>query len=200
MIDGRIGLYLLEQIDLARELMSELEFQSAICCLKKALENVNDMEGAYAEEIVRICKLLGLCYRKENLFEDAIKVLKMGAELCQKQFLKGNDKFWRRELAVCYVNSAIVYDAQTKLDMAVDLYETAIALFDELGDYESRVKVMLSLGNAYRRMSRKELANGLYEEAMDIIDSDYALERYRILFCELMDDVIGQKGDKTNVD
>ena len=88
MIDGRIGLYLLEQIDLARELMSELEFQSAICCLKKALENVNDMEGAYAEEIVRICKLLGLCYRKENLFEDAIKVLKMGAELCQKQFLE----------------------------------------------------------------------------------------------------------------
>ena len=98
------------------------------------------------------------------------------------------------------MNSAIVYDAQTKLDMAVDLYETAIALFDELGDYESRVKVMLSLGNAYRRMSRKELANGLYEEAMEIIDSDYALERYRILFCELMDDVIGQKGDKTNVD
>ena len=49
-------------------------------------------------------------------------------------------------------------------------------------------------------MSRKELANGLYEEAMEIIDSDYALERYRILFCELMDDVIGQKGDKTNVD
>lgn len=193
MYNGKIGLYLLEQIDQARESITEQDFDVAIYCLQEALVTIKGMEEIYSEEVVKICKLLGLCYRKKNLHEEGIKTLRIAEELCRKSYLKKRDVFWRRELAICYVNEAIVYDSQDQFDKAIGLYESAIELFKELEDSESRVRVMLSLGVAYSKINDDETVQALYKDALDVIDSDFTLEGYRTIFYKMQEDILNKK-------
>lgn len=193
MYDGKIGLYLLEQIEQAREFIAEQEFDTAIYCLREALGTLKGVEETYSEEVVKMCKLLGLCYRKKNMLEEGIKALRKAEELCRKKYLKKNDIFWRRELAICYVNEAIIYDSQEKFNKAIGLYENAIELFKELEDNESRVKAMLSLGVAYSKVNDNETVKALYEEALNIINSDFTLEDYRVLFYKMQEDILNKK-------
>ncbi len=151
------------------------------------------MEEIYSEEVVKICKLLGLCYRKKNLHVEGIKTLRIAEELCRKSYLKKRDVFWRRELAICYVNEAIVYDLQDQFDKAIGLYESAIELFKELEDSESRVRVMLSLGVAYSKVNDDETVHALYKDALDVIDSDFTLEGYRTIFYKMQEDILNKK-------
>lgn len=190
MYDGKIGLYLLEEIEKAKEAITEKEFDSAIHFLKEALATVNGMEETYSEETVKMCKLLGLCYRKMNMLEDGIKALSTAENLCRRLYLKRNDRFWSRELAVCYMNEAILYDSQKQMNESITLYENAIELFEKLGDRESRIKAMLSLGIAYCKMNDCENAEKLYEEAMDMIESDFSLENYRLLFYKMKKELL----------
>ncbi len=193
MYNGKIGLYLLEQIDQARESITEQDFDVAIYCLQEALVTIKGMEEIYSEEVVKICKLLGLCYRKKNLHEEGIKTLRIAEELCRKSYLKKRDVFWRRELAICYVNEAIVYDSQDQFDKAIGLYESAIELFKELEDSESRVRVMLSLGVAYSKINDDETVQALYRDALDVIDNDFTLEGYRTIFYKMQEDILNKK-------
>lgn len=193
MYDGKRGLYLLEQIEQARESIAEQEFDTAIYCLREALGTLKGMEETYSEEAVKICKLLGLCYRKKNIPEEGIKALRKAEELCKKIYLKKNDIFWRRELAICYVNEAIMYDSQEQFNKAIGLYENAIELFKELEDAESRVKAMFSLCVAYSKVNDNETVKVLYEEALNIINSDFTLEGYRVLFYKMQEDILNKK-------
>lgn len=193
MYDGKIGLYLLEQIEEARESITEQEFDTAVFFLKEALATIKGMEDTYCEEVVKICRLLGLCYRKMDMLEEGIKALSMVEQLCRKLYLKRNDVFWRRELAICYMNEAIIYDSQEQWNKAITLYESAIELFKELEDDESRVKAMLSLGVAYSKTNDDESVKRLYEGALNIIESDFSLENYRILFYKMQEDILGKK-------
>lgn len=193
MYDGKMGLYLLEQIEQARESIAEQEFETAMDCLREALGTLKGMEETYSEEVVKICKLLGLCYRKKNMPEDGIKVLRKAEELCRKICLKKNDIFWRRELAICYVNEAIMYDSQEQFKNAIGLYENAIELFKELEDNESRVKAMFSLGVAYNKVNDNETVRALYEEALNIINSDFTLDGYKLLFYKMQEELLNKK-------
>lgn len=193
MYNGKIGLYLLEQIDIARELIAEKEFDSAIDYLKDAFCSIKGEEDIYSEEFVRICKLLGLCYRKKNMSIEGIKILKTAEVLCKRIYLKTNDIYWRKELAVCYVNEAIIYDAQGDFNKAIIIYENAIEIFHKLGDDESRLKAMLSLGVVYSKVNKSENTKLIYQEALDIIDSDYTLEGYRMLFSKMYEDIINEE-------
>lgn len=66
MYDGKIGLYLIEQIEQSRECITDENFDLAISYLQKGLESIKGLEVTYSEEMVKIYKLLGLCYRKKT--------------------------------------------------------------------------------------------------------------------------------------
>lgn len=195
MFDAKIGLVLLEEIDIAREFIAEEKFDNAIHCLKEALEIVKELEEIYPDEVVKICKLLGLCYRKKDMFEEGIKILRKEEKLCRKLYIKNNSLYWRRELAICYMNEAITYDSQKKMDKAIGLYKNAIELFKELEDNEDRVKAMFSLGVAYSKVNDENAVRVLYEDALDIINSDYTLENYRMLFYKMQEEILDKQGN-----
>lgn len=196
MYNEKDGLALLEQIEEAKEFIVEQEFENAIDVLDKALDIIGEMEEMYAEETVKICKLQGLCYRKNNMFEEGIEVLNKAENLCRKLYLKRNDIAWRRELAICYMNKAIIYDSQERVREAIELYKSAIELFSDLNDNESRVKAMLSLGVAYGKINNYQEVKALYKQALNIIGSDYLLENYRVLFYKMEEDILKQKEKK----
>lgn len=154
MRDGKIDLYLLEEMDEARGFIGEKNFESAINILKDLL-NMIAGDDHYYEQTVNIYKLLGLCYRKLDMHDEGIQILNLAEELCKKIFFKRKDKFWQRELAVCYVNKAIIYDSKNFFKEAITYYESAIIIFEELKDDESKNKVMLSLELAYNKANEK---------------------------------------------
>ena len=193
MYDGKIGLYLLEKIEESREAITEREYDVAIRFLNQALTTINDKREIYSEEGIKICKLLALCYRKKNLLTEGIESLRMAEELCRKLYLKGKGEKWRMELAVCYVNEAIVYDSQNQINKAITLYESAIELFKDLKDDESTIKVMLSLCKAYSKIEHDDKVKRLYEEALNIIENDFLLENYRMLFYKMKEDILDKK-------
>ena len=189
MNDGERGLYILDQIDLAKSYISEESFDKAIRCLQEVLLITNEKERVYAQEYIRINKLLGLCYRKKNMTEKALSVLKRAEVYCKKQFFLTSDLSWKREMAICYVNEAIVYDSQKQYGEAIQIYQTAIEVFREIGDFENAIKAMLSLGFAYKNNSQSDKCKEIFSQAMEIIDHQSALESYIYLYETMLGDI-----------
>ena len=52
---------------------------------------------------------------------------------------------------------------------------------------------MLSLGVAYSKVNDNETVKALYEEALNIINSDFTLEGYRVLFYKMQEDILNKK-------
>lgn len=181
MHDGKVELDLLEEMDEARGFIAENKYRLAIETLKKSLYMI-DGDDYYLDKVINIYKLLGLCYRKLKMYDDGIHILNVAEELSKKELFKKKDEFWKRELAVCYVNKAIIYDAKECLREAVAYYENAIIIFEELNDDESKVKVMLSLKLLYNKMDRPEDAELICKEALSLIESNCLLGYYKSYF------------------
>ena len=190
MYDGKIGLYLIEQIEQSRECITDENFDLAISYLQKGLESIKGLEVTYSEEMVKIYKLLGLCYRKKNMPMEGLQILKKAELLCRKMYFRDKNVYWRRELAVCYMNEAIIYDSQEETENAINLYKNAIYVFKEIEDSESCVKAMVSLGLAYGKVDNIEAFTALCRDALDIIDGNFTLECYRKIFCDMQEEIL----------
>lgn len=76
---------------------------------------------------------------------------------------------------------------------AIGLYENAIELFKELEDDKSRVKAMFSLCVAYSKVNDNKTVKALYEETLNVINNDFTLEGYRVLFYKMQEDILNKK-------
>lgn len=111
-----------------------------------------------------IIKLLGisgsLFYSKDN-YLDAIRNYEESAQLSRNT----NDK---KGLLMAYKKLALIYADNDKDAEALEYYDKALDITEQLGDLYNKASILLNMGNLYRHSNILQNSLDLYEKSLEI--------------------------------
>ena len=192
---GEAGLFLLEAIDSAKEFIVEGEYGLAIKKLSNAIEQAGEYRNFFAKEYLIAYRELSLVYRKKGDSYNAVAEIRKAEDFCRKIiFTTDESAEWEGELAICYVNEGIIFEAMGDYQNSINCYETALSIFKKNNDTEKVLKLILTMILSFRETDNYDKMQQLFDEADRIISSNQGLEGFIPVFEDIKNKIKEEDG------
>ncbi|TVP40790.1 tetratricopeptide repeat protein [Candidatus Nitrosocosmicus arcticus] len=115
------------------------------------------------KKIITLLNNLGSTFAELHRYEDARIVFELASDLSQKNsFTEGQ--------ASAFANLGFAYQVQGEKEKALEYYNKALAISDEVENKSIRASIIISLGNHYVYLGQYEMAERLFRKSIDVLE------------------------------
>ncbi|MBO4912753.1 MAG: hypothetical protein J5504_08515 [Butyrivibrio sp.] len=177
-----VGLSLVEALENAKESIVEEDFDTAITELVNAIEQAKDYKRYFAKEYLIAYRQLCLAFRKKGDIQKAAAKIRKAEDFCRMMIMTTDESTdMENELAVCYVNEGILFEASGDHENSAVCYENAFSIFKRNNDIGKMLKLILTMILNYHQKGDLKQVQRLFCEADEILNDNQVLEEYKII-------------------